>query len=907
MQLLRLKKLFWQDNRAKSVKVTLFLLLLCSFLLVFFCWPLWDTPRGILSLGHRFSTPLIALETPAADVSADSILQDKLTPAEVPKPLPAEPNANEVSESPLSVIRAACELIYKGKFDFAGELLKQIDQGNAGGFSGTIRQLLEIIDAYQTLDRQRRSARQSAYQQQLTELEKLQAKMHSSDEPPLAGIHVNDSASKSSANDVNDVNDIIKMLSVITAAGELADDAQKAELLSNSYVKQVFQKAIDRTSGLELQGKYLEAYTTCYFWLQAIDPNNEAYSDYADQLLDKAGIIASLQDSPCETREERFQGIKKEMFIRTIEALDTHYVNTIDYSRMTADAIKRCELLAEIVNTYFQAGRQLPLAMSEGEDSNPTVEGSSPNQSSTVLRGVDANELAAFSAALVRLNELSEAEAASSSTGGHIQGLTLSAGLTKDKFIEIFERIMSLNAVTIQLPRQVLISQFAEAALSSLDPYTVIVWPRQVQDFEKIMTNEFTGIGIEISKPKGLLTVSSLLPDTPAYKAGLDAGDVITAVDGLDAQDMSLICAVHKITGPKGTKVTLTIKRPGEEKTQDITITRARITVSSVRGWQRTGTGDWLYMIDQQNKVGYVRLTSFSADAPVELDKVLSQLEQEGLKGLILDLRFNSGGLLESAVDVADHFIKEGLIVRTQPGFGRTPSYKAAHAKGTHPDYPLVILINSDSASASEIVAGALADQMHNRAVLVGERTHGKGSVQGITEYPGGGAQLKYTMAYYHLPSGQRVKSRDEVEKQGGKDWGVGPNVEIVLTSDDLKKMLDIQRDNDVLVQPVRKTVLVFDPEAQTRREDQNTLTGRKESSNGSQADRGAGREMPKRHTIEETLAADPELAVAVLVIKTKLAQERIQNTEYRIQNINSCLLSPVSCLLLQDARYKTR
>jgi carboxyl-terminal processing protease len=151
----------------------------------------------------------------------------------------------------------------------------------------------------------------------------------------------------------------------------------------------------------------------------------------------------------------------------------------------------------------------------------------------------------------------------------------------------------------------------------------------------------------------------------------------------------------------------------------------------------------------------------------------------------------------------------------------------------------LVILINSLSASASEIVAGALADPLHNRAILVGERTHGKGSVQGIISYPKGGAQLKYTMAYYHLPSGQRVKSRDEVKKQGGEDWGVGPGIKVKLRSDEIKKMFDVHRDNDVLV--------------------------------GADHDKEA---LPlRKHTIEESLSADPQLAVGLLVVKSKLIQ----------------------------------
>jgi carboxyl-terminal processing protease len=334
--------------------------------------------------------------------------------------------------------------------------------------------------------------------------------------------------------------------------------------------------------------------------------------------------------------------------------------------------------------------------------------------------------------------------------------------------------------------------------------------------------------------------VASLLPDTPAYKFGLDAGDVIEAVDGVATKDMSLLCAVKKITGPKGTKVALTIRRPGEAGPRHVTITRDRIIVPTVRGWQRTGEGKWLYMIDEADKIGYVRITSFSAETANDLEVVLRELEANGLKGLIMDLRFNTGGLLDSAVAICDKFLSNGLIVRTQPKENALPQFEYATSQGTHPNYPLVILINSGSASASEIVAGALADPAHERAILVGTRTHGKGSVQGITYYPSGGAQLKYTMAYYHLPSGQRVKSRDEVEKEGRKDWGVGPDVTVDLNSDELRQMLEAQRKNDVL--------------AQTHREGEKTAPA-------------------ARRTVAETLRSDPQMAVGLLVARTKLIE----------------------------------
>jgi len=695
-----------------------------------------------------------------------------------------QPDAVEVtkSESKESVaVDAACELIYEGKFDAADKVVVE---------NSRLGRLAKIISEYRDIKERRELAREAAYKEQLAELEKFQAETDS--------------------NDVEDVNNVLKMLGLITKALEFADEAQTKQLLSESFVEETFQRAIKRAAEFESKGKWLEAYANCYSWLQAIDPNNEEYSEHAEQLLDKASIVASFQDSSCESRSERYAGVKKELFVWAIDALKRYYVNIIDYRQMTTEAIRRCELLGEVMALSFSDISDSPDMVSSNKTSEKPF--SPPN----------SEQLSAWSVGLAAiLDEVEQSQ----------------MGVTKSKFIDIFEKVLELNKVTAQLPQRILIAQFSEAALSALDRYTVVVWPRQVQEFEKMMTNQFTGIGIEISKQKGLLTVASLLPDTPAYNSGLDAGDVIELVDGVETKDMSLTCAVKKITGPPGTQVALTIKRPGEEKKKEITITRAKIVVPTIRGWQRTAVGKRLYMIDEEDKIGYVRITSFSGATADALEKVLKQLEADGLKGLILDLRFNTGGLLDSAVAVTDKFIEEGLIVSTRPRGLWT--YLSARKEKTHPNYPLVVLINSYSASASEIVAGALADERHERAILVGERTHGKGSVQGITQLPEEGARLKYTMAYYHLPSGQRVESRDEMEKEGRSDWGVGPDIEVKLRNDEIRKMGQIQRDNNVLVQ-----------------------AGRENSS-----------AALKKHTIEETLAADPQLAVGVLVIKSKLIQ----------------------------------
>ena len=691
-------------------------------------------------------------------------------------------------------------MIYQGKFIDAGQLAEQADTAD----TSRMQQLAGIVHQYEELGNRRGTARHEVFQKQAGELSRLRScgvlerpDRHATADRDGLGL-------VSRIKEPNEPNEIPDVLAVIAKATEFASSAQKKELFEDPFVVKVLQATVDRGAALETEGKWLDAYSSYFSWLQTIDPNNKGYAEHAEELLDRAGIAASFQDSPCESRKERFEGVEKRMLEKSLDVLDLHFVRTIDYAQMASKALKRCDLVAQVLVTACAKD---------------------PNMARTnSLTPPDPAQMTAWSAALAGLRDETE---------------HAGPGFGKSDLIAVLDKVLSLNETTVDLPAPPLVAHFAEAALGVLDPYTVVVWPRQVQDFEKQMTNQFTGIGIEISRTKGLLTIASLLPDTPAYKSGLDAGDVIEAVDGIATKDMSLLCAVKKITGPKGTKVALTLRRSGESGPRIMTITRDRIIVPTVRGWQRTGEGKWLYMVDEADKVGYVRITSFSSETADDFEAVLKDLEAQGLKALIMDLRFNTGGLLDSAVAICDKFLSQGLIVRTQPKDNGIPAFEYARRRGTHPDYPLVILINAGSASASEIVAGALADPAHERAILVGTRTHGKGSVQGITYYPGGGAQLKYTMAYYHLPSGQRVKSRDEVEKEGRKDWGVGPDVEVNLNSDELRQMVEAQRKNDVL--------------AQTRPNgEKGTVT---------------------RRTVEETLKSDPQLAVGLLVAKTKLVE----------------------------------
>jgi len=722
------------------------------------------------------------------------------------KPKPNSASIQAIASD--NLVTQVCDRIYEGDFKQAGSLVSNVKADSL--YTRQIDELKQIAHEFEAMSIERDAARHAAFEEQMEKLHKLE-KGESVELDGSVAVPVTD---PNEAKDPNEVDLLLKSLAVITRASEYASHSQKAALIEDTFYTATLQKAIDRAVDHEAEGKWLEAYTECYAWLKAIDPNNEYYKTYTEELWDKVAIASTFEDSPCETSKERFEGIVPDIFVRVISTLNHSYVNgRIDYADMSTQALQRCKLLADVM-------------IHRKMDPNDILEYETPTEA----------QMAQWNGAMDGLIELIKAYRREVSVAD---------------FLGLFKKVLEFNEGTINLPQSIVISQFSEASLGTLDPHTTIIWPRRVQDFTKAMTNHFTGVGIEISKKNGSLTVASLLLDTPAYKAGLDAGDVIEMVDGLATKGMSLNCAVKKITGPKGTDVNLAVRRAKDGSLKEMVITRDRIIVPTVRGWLRQGDGRWLHMIDPDRAIGYVRITSFSGETAEDFETVLYDLEKQGLKGLILDLRSNSGGLLSSAVAIVDMFVKEGLIVRTQPGTkGGMPEYKGAHAKGTHPDYPMVVLVDEISASASEIVSGALADDMYERAVLVGKRTHGKGSVQVIVTDRSYESQLKYTMAYYHLPSGQRVNSRLDMEKAGRKDWGVTPDVKIALRTDELRKLIEIQRDNAVLVQANHNT------------ED----------------------ETIQKHSAEDVIKADAQLAAGILVIKAKQIEAQIANSKFAMK-----------------------
>jgi carboxyl-terminal processing protease len=347
-----------------------------------------------------------------------------------------------------------------------------------------------------------------------------------------------------------------------------------------------------------------------------------------------------------------------------------------------------------------------------------------------------------------------------------------------------------------------LVEDMINGGLERLDPHSQYINARKFKQFDRQSEGKFGGVGIQVNTNRGLLTVISPIVGTPAYKAGVQAGDIILKVDGKAIESMRMDEAVDLIQGEPGTEVTLTVVHEGAKEPVDLTMQRAIIRVQSVLGDVRKPDNpeEWDYFIDKPNKIAYVRLTTFAKNSPDEMRTVIQQIQDAGARGVIIDLRNNPGGLLKSAVAIADLFLSEGRIVSTK-GRNHTEEVFDAKREGTlllpANRYPMVVLVNKYSASASEILAAALQD--HGRAVVIGERTYGKGSVQNVIPMEKETSALKLTTASYWRPSGKNIHRFPDSKETD--EWGVKPDegFEVPMKDDERLDFVIYRHDRDIV------------------------------------------------------------------------------------------------------------
>jgi carboxyl-terminal processing protease len=313
-----------------------------------------------------------------------------------------------------------------------------------------------------------------------------------------------------------------------------------------------------------------------------------------------------------------------------------------------------------------------------------------------------------------------------------------------DLFSDAYQKVHENYVRPVQ--DQELMGGAIEGMVSGLDPHSSYMDPKAFADFQLHMKGEFGGVGIEVTMEDGLIKVISPIDDTPAAKAGIKTGDFIAAINGDAIQGMGLNDAIDKMRGPAGTKITLTVLRQGEKKPFDVTLVRAVIRPESVK-------------FRKEGDIGYIRITEFTDTTNTNLLKAVRELKKQipQLKGYIIDLRNDPGGALDQAISVSDGFLTKGEIVSVRGRHPEDTQRANATAGDISDNKPIVVLINGGTASASEIVAGALQD--HKRATIVGMTSFGKGSVQTIYPLGEGGGALRLTTARYYTPSGRSIQA----------------------------------------------------------------------------------------------------------------------------------------------------
>ncbi len=562
-------------------------------------------------------------------------------------------------------------------------------------------------------------------------------------------------------------------------AKEIAPDKEK--LRNSEWYQQLLKDTEERGRKYIEEAKWYDA-LSAFMGLEELEPENKSFKEEVERVRthvrarrlygkesndeedDEEDESATLTEDEKEAQEEaqkEAEGLWKEMVAgvdaqmvrKAISKVGTSYVKAPDYRELTKGALESVKVLVQ-----------------------------TPQVAETFPGLKDKEKLKEFVATIDKELETVQKK-------DRVDHLDLQTALNNLNYS---------SEETVDIPLEVISVEFASGFLGKLDKFSNMIWPYDVESFNKSTMGKFTGIGIQITKEAGKpLKVVTPMLGTPAYKAKIKAGDLILEVDGVNTKKLSVDKLVKRIMGPPNSKVELTIKRRGVAEPFKVVVTREDVHIRTVKGWQRDKTGEWDFILQNGGgKVGYIRLTQFTDTTHSDLAKALKKMRADGVTSLVLDLRSNPGGLLRSATAVADEFIDDVQRIVFTRGRQVPRNEINSTPKGIFQDGNLVVLVDQHSASAAEILSGALKD--YKRAIIVGQRSYGKGSVQNVIPVRSEEAFLKLTTAYYYLPSGRLLHREDD-----STDWGVNPDIDVYVTPKQMRRWMQLRRKTDLLQEVV--------------------------------------------------------------------------------------------------------
>jgi len=652
------------------------------------------------------------------------------------------------------------EMVYSGNFDQAKKALVSQSPETA---NRPTNPLVSQLSKYSQLTEQRTKVRTETYTENVKEAKEFLAKAEKGEpvttQPAKAKVTTTAAAGKDKTTIVREPK--TKIEKALTSARKAKYYAPDPKTFGNQdWVKRIAAISKGEAEKYLKKHEWLKA-GNIYAELATIYEDDKAYDKLTRDYAMRVRLEAIYK--PKTDWKEQIKNIKIDVLPELSHHVSNYYVEEPDFGKMIMTGLQSVAIVTEIpkLNEVF-----------------PTLS--------------DPVKTQKFNEEMKKLMDQVSAEKAKKEKSNK--------KVTSREFWQAFVKLIVINDETISLPQEMVIKEFVDAALGELDPFTNVIWPYELSDFEKHTTGRFSGVGIQISMENGKLKVVTPIPDSPAFRAGILPGDSIVSINGESTENITVDQAVKKITGPKGTQVTLGILHSMDDHARDVKLVRDTIVIQTVKGYRMDKNNQWEFFVDSTDKIAYVRITQFTDSTVPELETVLKNITQAGAKGLILDLRFNPGGTLKSAVEMVNLFVSKGTIVSTK-GRSVEPWQQSATPGQKVTDIPMIVLINNYSASAAEIVSGALRD--HHRAWLIGERSFGKGSVQNVLGLVNESLRLKMTTAHYYLPFGQCIH-----KKPDSKTWGVEPNLKIELTPNEIRDIIDLQRDAEIVSQVNGKKVV---------------------------------------------------------------------------------------------------